>query len=42
MSLVLEPVDGIRLPAALPGQFVVLRLEPHRHAGTDAQLFAVG
>lgn len=26
MSLVLEPVDGSRLTAALPGQFVVLRL----------------
>ncbi|MER8570368.1 MOSC and FAD-binding oxidoreductase domain-containing protein [Mesorhizobium sp. M0924] len=27
MSLVLEPVDGPRLAAALPGQFVVLRLQ---------------
>ncbi|QPC89714.1 MOSC and FAD-binding oxidoreductase domain-containing protein [Mesorhizobium sp. INR15] len=27
MSLVLEPVDGSRLAAALPGQFVVVRLQ---------------
>jgi ferredoxin-NADP reductase/MOSC domain-containing protein YiiM/ferredoxin len=28
MSLVLEPVDGQPIAAALPGQFIVLRLEP--------------
>lgn len=28
MSLVLEPVDGSRLAAALPGQFVVVSLQP--------------
>jgi MOSC domain-containing protein YiiM/ferredoxin-NADP reductase len=27
-SLVLEPADGRPLPAALPGQFIVLRLQP--------------
>ena len=26
MSLMLEPMDGLPLTAALPGQFVVLRL----------------
>ena len=28
ISLVLEPADGHPLAAALPGQFVVLRLRP--------------
>jgi len=28
MSLVLEPIDGLPLTAAVPGQFVVLRLRP--------------
>ena len=28
MSLMLEPMDGLPLTAALPGQFVVLRLRP--------------
>ena len=28
MSLMLEPMDGLPLTAALPGQFVVLRLKP--------------
>ena len=35
-SLVLEPVDGLPLTAALPGQFVVLRLSLAR--GTPAQM----
>jgi ferredoxin-NADP reductase len=28
ISLVLEPADGLPLPAALPGQFVAVRLRP--------------
>ena len=43
ISLVLEPMDGHPLTAALPGQFVVLRLKAGaRCARADAQLFAVG
>ena len=43
ISLALEPTDGRPIAAALPGQFIVLRLEPAiRRACADAQLFAVG
>ena len=42
ISLVLEPTDGHPLTAALPGQFVVLRLRPAPDApALDAQLFVV-
>ena len=42
-SLVLEPSDGRPLGAAMPGQFIVLRLKPAPEApASAAQLFAVG
>jgi MOSC domain/3-alpha domain len=40
ISLVLEPVDGHPLIAALPGQFIVLRLTPTRSMATSLSCVA--